>query len=180
MSAGHYVDGELDGTVLVWEQTGQKLQMTDYAKGEPRARIGWNDTGVRTYGEVWQAGSPRSAVRMWHDSGKLRSAGELDGESFDGPWEYWHETGVRSATGRYDSGLRVGRWTCWSEDGKESLSVEYDDSGELIPGSQASVEVEPPEWARKCVNGCGVREKTTGRHGSCDTGPSGHTVAPPS
>jgi antitoxin component YwqK of YwqJK toxin-antitoxin module len=152
ISAGHYENGELDGTVVIWETTGRKLQMVDYEHGEPRVSVGWDDAGMQTHEEVWQPGSTHSEVRMWHRSGELRSVVGTDGVNLNGLYEYWHESGKLGARGRYDSGRRVGLWTCWDETGNESISFEHDASGKLVSG--VSKESEVPEWARRCTDTC--------------------------
>ena len=163
--AGHYDNGELDGTVFIWETTGRKLQMAEYEHGELRVRVGWDDAGMRTYEEIWQPGSTRSLMRMWHGSGALRSVGGTDGVNLDGPYEYWHESGELGARGRFDAGSRAGSWTCWDGTGSESVSAEYDASGKLVSGM--SQESEVPEWARRCFNGCRGGESAAAQPTGC-------------
>ena len=122
-----YVDGLIDGDLIVWDAKGQVADKHVYQKGRRLA----------TKTEQYRSGKKKSEgvylfAKKTADqpddwwTAKLAKYATLGGDDRHGRWMTWHENGQVENEGTYQYGLRTGATQWWYPNGQLRLKGAYD------------------------------------------------------
>jgi YD repeat-containing protein len=100
-----------DGVVVEnrgWDRDGQRTE-EDVTTGADRRLRRWSETGQLVASATWHAGKRTGWVRTWYDSGRRRTAVQLDAKGKPkGPMIVWDPRGKKVAEAALDRGQWMG------------------------------------------------------------------------
>ena len=68
----NYVEGKLNGLVIMWFESGQKQAELNYTDGnQDGLTVMWNENGQKIYEGNWVDGKENGLQKYWHDNGTL-------------------------------------------------------------------------------------------------------------
>lgn len=158
MTVGHYVDGKLDGSTVIWHASGRRWLVGDFDAGEPTGTTTeWNEAGIKVWEEILGAPGEPSISTGWYDDGTLKYTIVSVGDEFHGEYERYYANGQLKTRGQYVHSRRHGTWTCWDESGKSRVDTVYD-QGEVVSSSGDTDDAQAME---ACERGCAASEGTS-------------------
>ena len=127
----NYVDGDLDGPYVEYDEEGKELSKGEYIVGEK------DGAWVYRYGEMLEKGSyddgrQNGTWRVSYPSGKTASEFNYDAGVIHGKFTIYWENGRTKLSGKYNAGEPEGVWQKYDEEGNLFLTTSYKDGIEYM------------------------------------------------
>lgn len=129
---GTYVQGERDGTWMLTNKQGARIDTSDWKNGKRSGDwVGYYDDGTPHFRRKYDAGKLDGSEWSNHPNGTRELEGVWTENIKDGLWRHWNKNGVPTSAGEYDRGRKSGAWKVYDAKGNVS-KLHYYDADKLV------------------------------------------------